>query len=151
MNDNETEKCGCGNYGCLEQYASATGIARLAKKKLAADNRPSVMRSAKSMNAKVVFDAVKAGDEPAMEVAEEFGEYLGKGLANIADVINPELILIGGGVSKAGQVVIDYIRKYYVKYVFHGSRGTEFALATLGNDAGIYGSARLVLDGVGQS
>ena len=151
MNDNETEKCGCGNYGCLEQYASATGIARLAKKKLAADNRPSVMRSAKSMNAKVVFDAVKAGDEPAMEVAEEFGEYLGKGLANIAGVINPELILIGGGVSKAGQVVIDYIRKYYVKYVFHGSRGTEFALATLGNDAGIYGSARLVLDGVGQS
>lgn len=151
MNDNETEKCGCGNYGCLEQYASATGIARLANRKLASDSRPSVLRNAKSMNAKVVFDAVKAGDEIACEVAEEFGEILGKGLANIADVINPELYVIGGGVSKAGQIVIDYVKKNFVKYVFHGSRGTEFTLATLGNDAGIYGSAKLVLDGVKQS
>ncbi len=151
MNDNETEKCGCGNYGCLEQYASATGIARLANRKLASCSKPSVLRNAKSMNAKVVFDAVKAGDEIACEVAEEFGEILGKGLANVADVINPELYVIGGGVSKAGQIVIDYVKKNYKKYVFHGSRGTEFTLATLGNDAGIYGSAKLVLDGVKQS
>ena len=93
----------------------------------------------------------KAGDELAIEVTEQFGEILGKGLANIADVINPELFVIGGGVSKAGQVVIDLVKKNYVKYVFHGSRGTQFALATLGNDAGIYGSAKLVLDGVKDS
>ena len=151
MNDNETEKCGCGKCGCLEQYASATGIARLAKMKMDADNRPSPMRDARSLNAKVVFDAAKAGDELATEVTEEFGEILGKGLANIADVINPELFVIGGGVSKAGQIVIDLVKKNYVKYVFHGSRDTDFALATLGNDAGIYGSAKLVLDGVKNS
>ncbi|MBO4267116.1 MAG: ROK family glucokinase [Lachnospiraceae bacterium] len=151
MNDNETEQCGCGKCGCLEQYASATGIARLAKRKLDADDRPSSMRDARSLNAKVVFDAAKAGDELAIEVTEEFGEILGKGLANVADVINPELFVIGGGVSKAGQIVIDLIKKNYKKYVFHGSRGTDFALATLGNDAGIYGSAKLVLDGVKNS
>lgn len=151
VNDRETEKCGCGNTGCLEQYASATGIAKLAKKRLDADNSPSVMRDAKSLNAKVVFDAVKSGDEVAMEVAEEFGEILGKGLAMIACVVNPEAFVIGGGVSKAGQVVIDYVQKNYKKYVFHGSRDTRFMLATLGNDAGIYGSAKLVLDGVAKS
>lgn len=148
MDDSETEKCGCGNCGCLEQYASATGIARLARRRLAKDDAPSFMRTAPSMNAKVVFDAVKSGDAVAIEVAEEFGEILGKGLAMIASVINPEMFVIGGGVSKAGKVVLDYISKNYVKYVFHGSRNSKFELATLGNDAGIYGSAKLVLDGV---
>jgi len=146
--DDETEKCGCGNTGCLEQYASATGIARLAKRRLEKDDMPSSIRGVAQMNAKVVFDAVKAGDALAQEVAEEFGEILGKGLSIVADVTNPEVFVIGGGVSKAGRVVIDYIEKYYKKYVFHASRGTRFELATLGNDAGIYGSAKLVLDGV---
>ena len=149
--DDETEKCGCGNKGCLEQYASATGIARLANRRLEKDDMPSSIRGVKSMNAKVVFDAVKAGDALAMEVAETFGDILGKGLSIVADVTNPEVFVIGGGVSKAGKVVLDYIEKYYSKYVFHGSRGTKFALATLGNDAGIYGSAKLVLDGVSGS
>ncbi len=151
VNREETEKCGCGNKGCLEQYASATGIARMAKDKLAEDNRDSVMRNAKSMNAKVVFDAVKAGDAVATEVAEEFGRVLGIGLAIVADVVNPEVFVIGGGVSRGGQIVIDYIEKNYNKYVFHASRGVKFALATLGNDAGIYGSAKLVIDGVSGS
>ncbi len=151
VNREETKKCGCGNKGCLEQYASATGIARMAKAKLAEDNRDSVMRNAKSMNAKVVFDAVKAGDAVAMEVAEEFGRVLGIGLAIVADVVNPEVFVIGGGVSRGGQIVIDYIEKNYNKYVFHASRGVKFALATLGNDAGIYGSAKLVIDGVSGS
>lgn len=151
IDDDETEKCGCGNCGCLEQYASATGIARLARRRLAEDDKPSSIRGAQSMNAKVVFDAVKEKDPLAMEVAERFGEILGKGLSCVADVVNPEVFVIGGGVSKAGKVVIDYIEKYYTKYVFHGSRGTRFALATLGNDAGIYGSAKLVIDGVGKS
>ncbi len=148
IDDNETEKCGCGNTGCLEQYASATGIARLATRRLAKDDTPSSIRGASHMNAKVVFDAVKEGDALAIEVAEEFGNILGKGLSIVADVINPELFVIGGGVSKAGPVVLDYIKKNYVRYVFHASRDAKFALATLGNDAGIYGSAKLVLDGV---
>ncbi len=151
IDDSETEKCGCGNCGCLEQYASATGIARLANRRLAKDDTPSSIRGVQHMNAKVVFDAVKAGDALAKEVAEQFGDILGKGLANVADVTNPEMFVIGGGVSKAGQVVIDYIQKNYVKYVFHGSRDSKFTLATLGNDAGIFGSAKLVLDGVAAS
>lgn len=144
VNDNEPDACGCGNHGCLEQYASATGVVRLAKQIIAADNRESALRSGE-ISAKTVFDAVKAGDALAMEIAEKFGEYLGKALAQIACVVNPEIIVIGGGVSKAGPVLLDYIRKYYIPYVFHGSRDTVFALAKLGNDAGIYGAAKLVL------
>ena len=150
MIDDEEEACGCGNKGCLEQYASATGIARLARRRLAKDDAESVLRNipVSDINAKDVFDAVKAGDKVAVEIAEEFGMILGKGLAIIAGVTNPAIFVIGGGVSKAGEVVIDYIRKNYVKYVFHACRDTKFALATLGNDAGIFGSAKLVLDGV---
>ena len=146
IEDDEDDACGCGNKGCFEQYASATGIARLAKKKLASGSEDSMMRKdSDNLNAKVVFDAVKAGDKLAMEVAEEFGEYLGKGLAAIACVTNPQVFVIGGGVSKAGQVIIDYGQKYYKKYVFHASRDAKFVLAKLGNDAGIYGAAKLVL------
>lgn len=144
VNDDEPDACGCGNHGCLEQYASATGVVRLAKQIIAADNRESALRSGE-ISAKAVFDAVKAGDALAMETAEKFGEYLGKALAQIACVVNPEIIVIGGGVSKAGPVLLDYIKKYYIPYVFHGSRDTIFALAKLGNDAGIYGAAKLVL------
>ncbi|MBP3295472.1 MAG: ROK family glucokinase, partial [Lachnospiraceae bacterium] len=136
--DDEPETCGCGNHGCLEQYASATGIARLARRRLAADDKESVLRSGE-ISAKTVFDAVKAGDALAKEVAEEFGMYLGKGLAAVACVVNPEIFVIGGGVSKAGEVLFDYIVDEYKKYVFRGSREAKFALATLGNDAGIYG------------
>lgn len=142
--DDEPETCGCGNHGCLEQYASATGIARLARRRLAADDKESVLRSGE-ISAKTVFDAVKAGDALAKEVAEEFGRYLGKGLAAVACVVNPEIFVIGGGVSKAGEVLFDYIVDEYKKYVFRGSREAKFALATLGNDAGIYGAAKLVL------
>jgi glucokinase len=145
IEDDEEECCGCGNKGCLEQYASATGIARLARRKLKEDGRDSMIRK-EEIDAKVVFDAVKAGDELAIEVAEEFGRYLGKGLASIACVTNPEVFVIGGGVSKAGEVIIDYIRKYYDRYVFHASRDVKFKLATLGNDAGIYGAAKLVVE-----
>lgn len=144
VEDNETEVCGCGNCGCLEQYTSATGIVRLAKRRLEKDDTPSAIRI-ENLTAKDVFDAVKAGDELAIEVAKQFGEYLGKGLASIACVLNPEIFVIGGGVSKAGEVLFDYIVPVFKKYVFRGCLNAEFALATLGNDAGIYGAARLVL------
>lgn len=144
VEDQETDTCGCGNHGCLEQYASATGVVRLARRALEKSDKDSVLRSGE-LSAKSVFDAVKAKDALAMEVAEQFGEYLGKGLAAIAGVVNPEIFVIGGGVSKAGPVLLEYIQKYYTPYVFHGSRDAKFALATLGNDAGIYGAAKLVL------
>ncbi len=144
VEDNETEPCGCKNCGCLEQYTSATGIVRLAKRRLAKDDTPSVIRR-DNISAKTVFDAVKEGDPLAIEVAKQFGEYLGKGLATIAGVLNPEVFVIGGGVSKAGEVLFDYIIPPFRRTVFSGCLNAEFALATLGNDAGIYGAAKLVL------
>lgn len=144
MNPSEEATCGCGNKGCLEQYASATGIVRLANKKLAAVTEDSVLRNGE-VSAKTVFDAVKAGDKVACEIAEEFGEYLGKGLALIAAVVNPEVFVIGGGVSKAGDILCKYIEKYYMMYAFQGCKEAGFKLATLGNDAGICGAAKLVL------
>ena len=145
LEDNEEEACGCKGHGCLEQYASATGIVRLAKRALAASDKASALRDSE-VSAKSVWDAVKAGDELAIGVAHQYGEYLGKGLASVAAVVNPEIFVIGGGVSKAGNVVIDYMKPYFEKFAFHGSTNAEFALATLGNDAGIYGAAKLVLD-----
>lgn len=142
--DGEADTCGCGNHGCLEQYASATGIVRLATRRLAADADASVLRSGE-ITAKAVFDAVKEGDKVACEIAEQFGLYLGKGLAAIACVVNPEAFVIGGGVSKAGDILCEYVAKNYTEYVFQGCRKVDFKLATLGNDAGIYGAAKLVL------
>lgn len=144
VDDNETEVCGCGNKGCLEQYTSATGVVRLANRRLKDNTKPTCLKAG-AVSAKDVWDAVKAGDEVAKEIAEQFGEYLGKGLAAVACVVNPEAFVIGGGVSKAGDVLLDYIRKNYSPYVFHASRDVRFTLATLGNDAGIYGAAKLVL------
>ena len=109
VEDDEQEACGCGNRGCLEQYSSATGVTRLAKRKLEKTTQDSVLRTS-TLSAKSVFDAVKAKDPVAMEIAEQFGQYLGEGLAAIACVTNPEAFVIGGGVSKAGSVLIDYIR-----------------------------------------
>ena len=147
VEDEEREVCNCGNRGCLEQFASATGVTRLARRKLAESSKDSVLRQ-KEISAKTVFDAVKQGDPLAIEIAEEFGKYLGDALAAVATVVNPDTIVLGGGVSKAGEVLIDYIRPHYEKNVFLANRGVKFALATLGNDAGIYGAARLVLDSV---
>ena len=144
VQDGEPETCGCGNSGCLEQYASATGIVRLAKRVLAKTDQATVL-NADSVTAKDVWDAVKAGDAVAMEVAEQFGKYLGEGLAAVAGVVNPEAFVIGGGVSKAGEVLLSYVEKNYKPVVFHGSRDVKFTLATLGNDAGIFGAAKLVL------
>lgn len=145
IEDNETEPCGCRNTGCLEQYTSATGIVRLAKRRLAKDDKPSVLREG-TLSAKSVFDAVKEGDEVAVEIAELFGDYLGKGLAGVAGTVNPEIFVIGGGVSKAGEVLLKYIEPPFRKYVFKACRDTKFALAKLGNDAGIYGAAGLILN-----
>lgn len=144
VDDDIPGQCGCGNHGCLEQVASATGITNLANRALAESEKPSMLREGK-VSAKTVFDAVKAGDELAKEVAEQFGKYLGTALANITAVVDPQAIVIGGGVSKAGPILLEYVEKYYQKYCFKSCRNVKFALATLGNDAGIYGTAKLVI------
>ena len=141
----EEEKCNCGNQGCLEQYASATGIVRVAGRMLAASEEDSTLRGLQNITAKDVLDAFKAGDALAIRTMEYVGDLLGGALAAFAAVVDPEAIVIGGGVSKAGQPLIDCIQKYYMKYAFSSCKETPLMIATLGNDAGIYGAARMVL------
>lgn len=145
VDDNIPGHCGCGNQGCLEQVASANGTVRLAKWMMEEEPEETSLHM-DTLTSKDIWDAVKAGDAFALKVAERFGKYLGLALANIASTVDPEVFVIGGGVSKAGTIILDYIKKYYVKYTFKGCRDAEFVLATLGNDAGIFGSAKLVIE-----
>ena len=104
------------------------------------------IRDRGNISAKTVFDAVKENDAIAIQVAEKFGSYLGKALATFSTVADPEIIVIGGGVSKAGPILLDYIIHPFKEYAFAPCKETtKFALATLGNDAGIFGAAKLVL------
>ncbi len=146
VEDTEQELCNCGHRGCLEQYGSATGVVRLARRHLERSSRESVLRHG-ALTAKAVFDALKEGDPLAEEIVKQFGEYLGKGLSLVAAVVNPEIFVIGGGVSRAGEILLAYIEPAFQKYVFGPCKNVRFALATLGNDAGIYGAAGLVLNG----
>lgn len=151
VNPYETERCSCGKKGCLEQYASARGVVRTAKRYMAEGKKSVYLLSAMSeeskesgigeFTAKDVFDGAKKGDELCMLVADNFGMYLGTALASVASVVNPDCIVIGGGVSKAGQQLLDVIEKYFREYAFLPCRNVYFKLAELGNDAGIYGGA----------
>ncbi len=141
----EEDACNCGNVGCLEQRTSATGLTKLANIMLKKSHKDSSLRECE-VNAKSIFDAMKAGDELAGEIVDKFAAYLGNAMAIFACVTDPEIILIGGGVSKAGQVLIDAVRPYFVRDTFPACKQTPIAIASLGNDAGIYGAARLVLD-----
>lgn len=141
----EEEPCGCGRKGCLEEYTSATGIVRLANRRLLQDNNPSTLRE-ESISAKAVFDAVKEGDAVAIEIASEFGQILGKALINIAVLTDPSVIVIGGGVSNAGEILFDFIEPPFKENSFFGNTDTKFTLAQLGNDAGMYGAAKLILN-----
>ena len=145
LNRDETDLCGCGKRGCVEQYCSATGIVRLAKKHLAGC-RGSSLHALENLTCKDIFDAGKAGDEAANQILEQYYAYLGEFLADICCVVDPEAVVLGGGVSKAGQVLIDGAKRYFERYVFHANRDVRFALASLGNDAGAYGAFKLVLD-----
>lgn len=145
VNYDEPDTCGCGNHGCLEQYASATGIVRLAKKKLDQESRETMLKKEK-VTAKDVFDAVKAGDQVAVEIAQEFGRYLASGLVNLAVIADPAVFVIGGGVSKAGEILLSFIQGPYREKAFFSNKEIRFTLATLGNDAGICGAAKMVLD-----
>ena len=144
--EDELESCNCGQHGCLEQYASATGVVRMAKRKLAKISEETSLHKFEDLTAKDVFDEAKAGDKVALEIVDEVCEILGKALGKIACVVNPEVFVIGGGVSKAGQMLIDTVKKYYVPNTFTSCKDARFELASLGNDAGMYGCMCLMLD-----
>lgn len=144
MRSDENDTCGCGKKGCLEQYASATGIVRMAKQKLAVEARETKLTSIQPLTAKDIFDAAKEGDAVALELADALCEMLGTALANIACIADPEIFVIGGGVSRAGKILIDGIKKHFTEKTFHACEGTEITCATLGNDAGMYGCVRLL-------
>ena len=146
LNRNETATCGCGKHGCVEQYCSATGIVRMAKLELAASQEPSVLRERESISCKDIFDAGKNGDKLALRVLDQYYAYMGEFLGNVCSVVNPEAVVLGGGVSKAGKVLLEGVEPYFKKYVFHAAAKVKFTLAVLGNDAGAYGAFKLALD-----
>ncbi len=145
VRDEEWEHCNCGGVGCLEQIASATGIVREARRCMEREKTPSVLREIPNLEAKDVLDAAKNKDELALSVVETVGRYLGVALAGLAMTVDPQMFVIGGGVSKAGQFLTDIIDKYYQHYSPISQNKGVIGLAKLGNDAGIYGAARLVL------
>ncbi len=150
LNPQETEKCGCGKKGCVEQYCSATGIVRLAKQfRLRPHPRSAIDKE--NLTCKDIFDAAAAGDGLAQTVLARVYDYMGQFLANICCVVNPQAVVIGGGVSKAGQPLLEGTKGYFDRYVFHGAKNVRFSLAALGNDAGAYGAFKLILDAVGDA
>ena len=145
----ETVPCNCGKYGCVEQYCSATGIVRLASRHMAASDLESPLRALDPLTCKDVFDAGKAGDALALEILDEFYACMGEFLGNLCSIVDPEVVVLGGGVSKAGDMLLKGTEPYFHKYVFHAASEVKFALASLGNDAGAYGAFKLALDAFG--
>ena len=146
LNRNETAVCGCGKSGCVEQYCSATGIARLTKLALAESDVPSSLRDLEKIIAKDVFDAANSGDKLAQDVLEQVYAYMGEFVANICCVVNPEVVVFGGGVSRAGEPLLEGVKRNFKKWGYHACQETQFKLATLGNDAGAYGAFKLVAE-----
>jgi glucokinase len=136
--------CNCGKKGCLETVTSATGIVNLAKHHLEHSNQPSLLRQFPTFSAKRVFDLAKSGDELAITVVAEVADYLAYALSIVTMSIDPDIILFGGGVSHAGKFLIDQVERTFETYVTPFIKKANFALAQLGNDAGIYGAAYLV-------
>ena len=141
----ETVPCSCGKCGCLEQYASANGIVRMGKVMLSQCDTPSKLRALNAFTSKDICDLAREGDEMALEIVERFGDYMGRAMSFVSCTVDPDIFIIGGGMSRAGSIITDAMLKYYRKYAFHVSTGTSIALAELGNDAGIYGCAKMIL------
>lgn len=141
----DTRTCNCGKTGCLELYASATGIVYETKRALAESDASTPLRELEDITAKDIFDYAKKGDLFAEEQVDHLGQKLAMAFGNIALMVDPEVFVIGGGVSKAGDILLDAIAKHYATYTFGMVQNGKFVLATLGNDAGIYGAASLLL------
>lgn len=146
VDDNIQDPCNCGNHGCLEQVASATGVVRLAREELAANPEEETALRNDEVSSRAIFDAYKNGDPMSERIVNRFAKYLGTAIGGIACVTDPEVIVIGGGVSKAGDALIDVVGRYYRNMAFSACQVTPIVLAKLGNDAGIYGAAKLALD-----
>ena len=148
IRDEDQDTCNCGGHGCLEQTASATGLVREAKRLLAADpeNTSSMLEYGEKLEAKDIVACAVQGDELALKAIDTMSFYLGRALASIAMVVDPEVFIIGGGVSRAGKFLNDRIEKYYYEYAPLTGSKSEIVTALLGNDAGIYGAAKMVLD-----
>ncbi|THF73579.1 ROK family glucokinase [Cohnella fermenti] len=143
--DLEAIQCGCGRMGCLETVSSATGIIRMAKDAVERGDRTS-LSIVPNIAAKEVFDAAKAGDEAAQRIISRAAFYLGKSMAAVAVVTNPQRFIIGGGVSKAGEFLFEQIRSVFVKLAPESaSAGVDIVAAELGNNAGVVGAAGLFL------
>jgi len=136
--------CNCGKKGCLETVASATGIVRLAKEYLLLFDKPSRLRKYDYFSAKKVIDLAKAGDELCKEIVSKSMEYLARVLAKVTYIVNPDIFIIGGGISNAGNFIINEIKKHYYPLVKPFINHTNFEIATLGNQAGIYGACYLI-------
>lgn len=141
----ETRLCACGKRGCAEQYCSAPAIVRMAKEGLEASKEPSLLWK-KDLSCKDVFDAAKSGDGLAKAVLDKAFAYMGRFIADACCCIDPERVVLGGGVSKAGDCLPEGIKPWFDKYIFHASNAITFSLAQLGNDAGIYGAGKLAMD-----
>ena len=142
-------RCSCGHKGCLEQIASATGIVNYSKLYLEHASEVSVLRDIwkqkGDITSKDVLDAAKAGDMAAVQITDKVFMYLGKALAGICNIVNPECVLIGGGVSAAGEYLRAKVENYFKGYAFPGTEDTPIRLATIGNQAGIAGAAYMVI------
>lgn len=145
VNPQESVPCACGKYGCLEQYASANGLVRMGKVMLFQSYKPSKLREMENFTAKDICDLAREGEEMSLDIVDRFGEYLGRAMSYVSCTVDPDICIIGGGMSRAGSIITDAILKYYRRYAFHVSTGTSIALAELGNDAGIYGCAKMIL------
>ena len=133
-------------YDAARELTGELPLTYAAAKKLADETKPSSLRSLAEVTSKDIFDSAKTGDAMALKLVDTLGEMLGSALAHITAVVDPDVIVIGGGVSKAGQILLDAIVKHYHPAAFHACRDTEFKLAVLGNDAGMYGAVRMVLN-----
>lgn len=143
--DLEAIQCGCGKMGCLESVSSATGIIKMAKDAVERGDRTS-LSFVENIMAKDVIDAAKAGDEVAIRIVNRAAFYLGKSMALMAVVLNPQRFIIGGGVSKAGEFLFEQIREVFHKYTQESAQeGVEIVPAILGNNAGVVGAAGLII------
>ena len=140
--------CSCGNRGCVEQYCSATGMIRMAREQVAIHPDSLILSLAEGdpmkINAKMVFDAVRQGDAIAERVFRRYVSYLSQTIGGIVNLLDPEVIILGGGVSKAGSILLDAVRKEYPQYVlFNDQPLPRVEIATLSSEAGIIGAAML--------
>jgi len=136
--------CNCGKKGCLETVASATGIVTLAKERLAGSKAWSPLRRFDEFSAKKVFDCAKDNDLIAKQTIDESMRYLALAMSTASLTLDPDIIVIGGGVSNAGEIIIEYVNKYFYDMVKPFIMKAKIVLASLGNDAGIYGCAYLI-------